>query len=406
MPSGGARTRWGDIVGGFAPSGYFRVAQSSGVWWLVDPEGGRFLSKGINTVRFDQDEIQGTKRVPYADTCTKKYGSIEAWRAAAAARLAGWGFNTLGSWSDTAVARAGPPLALTPNLDLAMSFAWEWNDRHAGLPRMEFPDVFDPAFDKHIRRRAQERCAAQASDPHILGWFIDNELRWGSDWRGTDPLLALFLNHATNTPGRLAATDFLRDRARDPGQSLSSEDCEAFAALVAERYFALTVTAIKAADPNHLVLGCRFALPPPTSAVAAAGRHLDVLTFNCYEDDPSATLLGYAAGGRPCLIGEFSFRGDDAGLPNTRGAGPRVATQRERADAFRRYVSAALRSPAIVGFHWFEHADQPAEGRFDGENSNFGTVTIEDRVYEALTASMTAVNAEAEILHATAAGAA
>ena len=62
-----------------------------------------------------------------------------------------------------------------------------------------------------------------------------------------------------------------------------------------------------------------------------------------------------------------------------------MATQVERARCFERYVSAALRKPAVIGYHWFEHADQPAEGRFDGENSNFGTVTIEDNVYAGLT---------------------
>ena len=62
------------------------------------------------------------------------------------------------------------------------------------------------------------------------------------------------------------------------------------------------------------------------------------------------------------------------GLPNTNGAGPLVPTQAERAAAYRRYVAVALSQPTIVGFHWFEHADQPAEGRFDGENSNFGIV--------------------------------
>ena len=51
---------------------------------------------------------------------------------------------------------------------------------------------------------------------------------------------------------------------------------------------------------------------------------------------------------------------------------------------------------------WFEHADQPAEGRFDGENSNFGTVTIEDRVYDELTREMAAVNPEAEAMHSAA----
>ena len=76
-----------------------------------------------------------------------------------------------------------------------------------------------------------------------------------------------------------------------------------------------------------------------------------------------------------------------------------MATQTERAACFRRYVTAALQKRNLVGYHWFEHADQPAEGRFDGENSNYGTVTIDDRVYEELTRTMAAVNAEAEELH-------
>jgi hypothetical protein len=53
----------------------------------------------------------------------------------------------------------------------------------------------------------------------------------------------------------------------------------------------------------------------------------------------------------------------------------------------------------VVGYRWFEHADQPAEGRFDGGNSNFGTVTIQDEVYEELTETMTRINAAAEQIH-------
>ena len=40
----------------------------------------RFLSKGVNTVRFDQDHVGSSNRVPYADTCLKKYGSQHIWR--------------------------------------------------------------------------------------------------------------------------------------------------------------------------------------------------------------------------------------------------------------------------------------------------------------------------------------
>jgi hypothetical protein len=456
MPVQVPKTRWGGIADGrFRPTGFFRVDQCDGVFWLVDPDGGRFLSKGVNSVRFDQDAIQNSNRIPYAEACRKIYGGESAWRMAAARRLASWRFNTLGSWSDEAVATAAPlPLAVTPNLDLGMSFARPKNERPQSEQEQVFPDVFDPKFDSHIHREARESCEKRRDDPGIIGWFIDNELCWGPDWRGPDELLTLFLNRPAASPGRAAAITWLRehhhdferfnfswrtpaqswdelietrriappyrrqpsyersarnkdeDNLADPGRGAFAVDCDAFLALLAERYFDMTSAAIKAADPHHLVLGCRFAFPPPAAVIDATARHVDVISFNCYGLDADGAIDAYAVTGKPCLIGEFSFRAADSGLPNTIGAGPQVATQTERAAAFRHYVTAALQKRTLVGYHWFEHADEPAEGRTDGENSNYGIVTINDRVYEELPRTMTSVNAEAEDLHAAAAGAA
>jgi len=446
-----SRTRWGGArTGIFDASGFFRVAESDGVFWLVDPDGGRFLSKGVNTVSFDQDHVQNSSRVPYAEACVRKYGSEAVWRAAAGARLAHWGVNTLGCWSDERVADAGSfGFAVTPNLDLGMSFAWEKHEaseEHA----QKFPDVFDSSFDRHVWNRAHEKCAARTDDQKILGWFIDNELRWGPDWRGSAELLTLFLGLQRTAPGRMAAIGWLRERYRDfaafnavwhaPAQSwetldaterieppyrrlpiyqrdASQEDaanhadaargeffasCDAFSALVGQRYFETTCAAIRAADANHLILGSRFAYIPPPGVIEAAAQHCDVISANCYDFDARPIIDAYSGSGKACLIGEFSFRSTDSGLPNTNGAGPLVPTQAERAVAYRRYAAAALSQPAIVGFHWFEHADQPAEGRFDGENSNFGIVTINDEVYEKLTQTMKSVNAEADAVHAAA----
>ena len=79
-----SRTRWGGIAdGNFWPSGYFRVTKRNGIFWLIDPDGGRFLSKGVNSVRFDQDRIQNSDRIPYAQACQRKYGNQDTWRAAA-----------------------------------------------------------------------------------------------------------------------------------------------------------------------------------------------------------------------------------------------------------------------------------------------------------------------------------
>jgi hypothetical protein len=448
----GLRTRWGGIADGrFRPSGYFRVVQHENVFWLVDPDGGCFLSKGINSVRVDQDQIQNTNRIPYAEACARKYGSVISWRAAIADRLSQWGFNTLGAWSDEAVATAGSiPLALTPVLDLGMSYGCP-NALEDNQARQEFPDVFEPAFENHVRGRARDLCGKRNQNRNILGWFLDNELCWGPDWRGADELLTLFLNFDLRSAGRNAVFAWLHDRYHnfaqfnsvwhtptqsweafrqlkrvdppyrrvpiyerdtaneeaanraDPRRSAFSGDCDAFAALVANRYFALTTTAIKAADTNHLILGSRFAYDPSPGVISAAARHSDIISFNCYDRDATALIERYVDSKNPCLIGEFSFRSVDSGLPNTNGAGPLVPTQAERAAAFRKYAITALQRPSVIGYHWFEHADQPAAGRFDGENSNFGTVTIDDRVYQELTKAMTSLNAQAEDLHAAAA---
>jgi hypothetical protein len=439
------RTKWGGIADDtFHGSGFFRVAEHRGVSWLVDPDGGRFISKGVNNIRFDQDRIADTDRVPYADTCRAKYGSLHIWRAAVSDRLASWKFNTVGCWSDELVASAGlQPLAMTPTTALGATFRLHRRDQI-------FPDVFDAGFAAHIRESARDRCTRWRNDPGLLGTFIDNELYWSPDWRGADELLTIFLNLPSHRPGRVAAIARMQQHYREfsqfnavwrtPAQSWEqlgrighidapffrmppggqndaleakangdnpvraqfSADCDAFSAVVADIYFELCASAIRAVDPNHLVIGSRFGYQPQPNVIAAAGRHLDVVSFNCYDADASAVIDAYAATGKPCLISEFAFRGDDSGLPNTRGAGPRVASQIERAQCFERYVTAALRKAAVVGYHWFEHADQPAEGRFDGENSNFGTVTIKDEVYAELTDTMTRVNGMAEQIHATA----
>lgn len=437
------RTKWGGIADDrFRGSGFFRVDEDDGVFWLVDPDGGRFLSKGVNTVCFEHDHIGNAGRAPYADACREKYGRVDIWRAAMADRLAGWKFNTLGCWSDELVGTAGSSLlAVAPTIELGQTFKFHRRDEI-------FPDVFDPEFARHIRESAIDKCTTRRNQRNLLGTFIDNELYWSPDWRGADELLTLFLNLPAFRPGRIAAISRLQEHYREfsqfnavwrtsarsweelgrigrieapffrmppggandaleiranlasPQRAAFSADCDVFVAVVAEKYFELCVSAIKAVDPNHLVIGSRFGYQPYPTVVAAAGRHLDVISFNCYGFDASAVIDAYSVTGKPCLISEFSFRGDDSGLPNTHGAGPRVATQTERARCFEHYVSAALRKPTVVGYHWFEFADQPAEGRFDGENSNYGTVSIKDDAYRELTEAMTRINTAAERIHA------
>jgi hypothetical protein len=63
-------------------------------------------------------------------------------------------------------------------------------------------------------------------------------------------------------------------------------------------------------------------------------------------------------------------------------------TQAERADQFEAYLVRAEKGGQVVGAHWFQWVDEPATGRFDGENSNWGLVDVADQPYAALTARM------------------
>jgi hypothetical protein len=429
---------------------FFRVEQRDGIWWFIDPDAQLFVSKGVASVSFAPDKIRGTGPSLLGERNREKYGGLEAWRQAQARRLIGWGFNTLGAWSDEAIAAVevdGRWLAYAPNLNIGAEWVKRSMDGKQAWLQGIFPDVFDSGFERLAREIAESECAPRRTDRRMLGWFTDNELRWGPDWRGSEELLVMFLALPAEAPGRQAAVAMLRERhgdiatfnrawratfgsweelgaagavappfTRDAVRRQNQEiecrateadsacatftaDCDAFVGRLAERYFQITHDAVRAADPNHLHFGCRFAYVPPPAALMAAAQYLDVISFNCYDTDPRRVIGQYAATGKPLLIGEFAFRAEQSGLPNTKGAGPEVKTLAERAAAFEAYVTRALGHSSVVGYHWFKHADQPVEGRFDGENSNYGLVTIRDEVYEELVAAMTRVNRQAEQLH-------
>jgi hypothetical protein len=408
-----------------AHANYIKALPIDGLWWLIDPAGKPFVSRGVDTVTLFQDFIKDTKDCPYAKSSLEKYKSQEAWRQATAARLLSLNFNTLGAWSDEKIAQAENKkrqhLYYTIVLHAADSFD-DWN--HSGLP-----DFYDPKFEESVKATAEKLCTPHAEDERLLGYFGDNELPWVSL---TNPLLIQYLNLPPGAPGRRFALTFLKhhyasfaefnrtwstnceswpqleatdykytaSRSDRDRQEKFEKDCNVFAGFASSQYFEVIERSIKAVDPNHLNLGCRFMVFPGIEILRACSAHTDVISFNCYEIDPEKTITKYEACGKPLLIGEFSFRAVDSGLPNTHGGGPIVATQKLRGEYFTDYVKTALKSPSIVGYHWFEHVDQPSEGRFDGENSNCGIASIKDDPYLELTQAMTTVNLHAQSLHA------
>ena len=88
-------------------------------------------------------------------------------------------------------------------------------------------------------------------------------------------------------------------------------DADDFAALFAETFFRCSAMAVRRHDPNHMVLGCRWAGPQPANIMAAEARWVDVISINNYQDmfyerieeHPNPLDL-------PIVIGEFCWNDD------------------------------------------------------------------------------------------------
>ena len=140
---------------------HWSTAEINGVQWLVDPDGKPFFSKGVNIVQpFKETE---KTRAGQAYCWSNFYPSLEAWREQVGNQLKGWGFNTLGGWSDPDPALGQ---AMTIELELGRNARFHW------------VDPFDPKMERSTIETAKELTAPYRNLPNLIGYFSDNEVGW------------------------------------------------------------------------------------------------------------------------------------------------------------------------------------------------------------------------------------
>ena len=395
------------------PSGFFRIAKrGDGKWWAIDPLGRGTALLGVNHVSYQGQWSLRTMRSIHRETNLRRFPDRTDWATNSVARLKLWGFNMLGGGSDSNLKYRGLFHAFT----LAMGetvcrdgvpdeFFICPNERR---PCTSFPNVFHPGFGKWCDHVAKKKCAPNRDDPWLFGYFIDNELAWWG--RGMldvglyDAVAKLPESHSA----RRAQKSFLAGRNIDGGEA-SVQDKLDFLRLAAERYFAATTASIRRFDPNHLVLGARFAGIRGAHPVVweVAGKYCDVVTLNCYPwadldrnvvrmgRSPDSERLCDAFGklhgrtGRPFLVTEWSFPALDTGRPCSHGAGQRFRTQALRAQASELFVKTLLSLPYVLGYDYFMWVDQPAAGLSDAfpEDCNYGLLSETGVPYPELTST-------------------
>jgi len=411
-------------------TGFFRVQKHKDKWWLVDPNGKLFWSHGIDCVGSGNatpitDREPYYKDLPgedspfaqfygsgswaphgyYKDHCPyktydfsranlrRKYGEsfAHAFADITHRRFKSWGINTIANWSDQGIYL----MRRTPYV-VSLHFEAKRLEGSQGYWG-KFYDVFDPSFRTRLRERLEAEKDRSAGDPWCLGYFVHNELAWGSD---TSLAMAALVSPA-DQPAKKVFIDDLKAKyesieklneawgssyasweamleSKDaPDEQKARADLTAFYTKTAETYFRSIREELKQVAPNQLYLGCRFSVVNDRAALAAT-KYCDIVSYNQYKYSVADLKLPDDID-MPLIIGEFHFGALDRGMFHT--GLRRTESQQDRADKYAAYVRGALRNPYIVGTHWFQYKDQATTGRGDGENYQIGFIDVCDKPY-------------------------
>ena len=424
-------------------TGFFRTEKIDGKWWLITPTGHLFFSLGMDCVNTysltftegrekmfmwlpkpgeplakhvvaNQKTVLGAAKTGttynfFTANLERKYGKDyeKLWYTLSLSRLRSWGFNTVANWASPRLyGNKRVPYVITIDIGgdhgRISSGLDYWSRMH---------DAFDPRFAEDLHKAVLVHAQKAANDPWCLGYFVDNEMSWGG-WGDEESRIGLArgaLNEPQTCPAKCAILQQLRAKydtiARfnqawgtklagweavnppfKPAGSITPaarEDMIAFVREFARQYFRTVRDTIRAVDPNHLYLGCRFSFRTK-EAMQAAAEFCDVVSFNIYEtdvNDPKWKELTKL--NKPCIIGEFHIGATDRGMFHP---GLVAATnQEQRAAMYRDYVNSVANHPAFVGCHWFEYVDEPVVGRsMDGENYCVGFISVTDAPYPEL----------------------
>ena len=389
-------------------TGFFRMENVGGVDWVIDPLGRAVFLAGVDWCNKRGVWCEALGYAPYGKHNSTNYPSAEAWAAETAGRLRSWGFTFLPCGADETMRYR--TLAHADGADnIYFSHRLCGGDpdwfisEYRRAPGTALPNVFHPDFQTACDWWARHRCASQKDDPWLVGYFIDNELNWRGETQENlaGGVFDMVMRKPDSHPAKKALLAFAEMNGGLAEAAQSASVKREFLRLVARRYFAATTAAIRKTDPNHMVLGCRFAGGPAgidPVVFEAAAEYCDVVSFNQYpwvnlDTGEIACLAAFdrahETARKPFLVTEWSFAALDSGLPCTHGAGQRFRTQKERAAAAEMFLNAILSRPYFAGHSFFRWVDEPALGvnRYFPENTNYGLVNERGEPYAELVAT-------------------
>jgi hypothetical protein len=407
------------------------VKEKNGHWFLVDPEGNACFHFGICGFQPGDDytyikgreqqyewlpPYEGEYRAAfhpdpywsrdtfsfYVANLIRKYGHYdpEEFQRRMIHRVRQIGFNAVGAFSGVSKADHEAKFPWTSILPLSTGIVGGQIEGLRGLF-----DPFDPQVAVKMNDVFARDVALAASEPLLVGYFLDNEQAFEDiprvipGLKGSQParheldqmLEAKYKTiEAFNTAWGMTAGSFdaMADNPLPVTTKSAAADMQEFTGRFIEAYYRLIRDTFRKYDPHHMLLGNRWQPGTANSEQLCriAGKYCEMLSLNYYTygvDKAFLKRLYDWGGGRPFMLSEFYWAAPaESGLPG----GSEVKTQRERGLAYRNYVEQAASTGFVVGIEWFILIDQARTGRwfeqYNGEKANTGLFSVADRPYK------------------------
>jgi hypothetical protein len=415
----------------FSPTGFYNVKKNGERWWLVDPKGnptwaiatmgeipGLSGNGNIHLTQWFKDNYE-SNRLEYAKM---QYELLETWGLNS---FAGW---TVDEYAILTEERYNNSMTWFP-LYRVLNFSIMGPDKNyyaknskgeaKGVHDHSFPDPFNPEWRDDARKRARERIEQYKGKHWFAGWFMDNEIDYGSlyayiwgDYSAVEFIKYLEKKYVDiDTLNKSWSSDFGHYNYASFNDILLYKpspvewddplypDFVEFERMMMEEYINYTYNIVKEMDPDHLIISNRLNLDPMGSLYRTIDlwSRYDIVCVNIY---PENLFFGFSKGelelfewinkktGKPIIIGEWSIPATDSELydfgqdPLGRSldwSWPQVVKdQKERAKAYRTCMMQLASKPYILGAAWFKVLDVNSSTR----RANRGLINDDHQPYD------------------------
>jgi len=405
------RDAWGgykgvkpDHVTSSNSSGFWRTGTYHGRPMFINPDGNVSFLCGMNGMIPDPlSDAADSRTTAYYNS---KFASVESWANWSAENLASVGFNLyscnpkrirtyrmdpdkgmgISKAAETRLQEGNhnAKLSQVENLYLLRTFLWDYNARTKVTFNTQtwnpFVLMWDPDWTDFCYKTALYAAEQFKDNPNFVGYFTDNELPFIdindtycypislADWLilTVDPGGSDY--YRCNPYAQAWALQWMQDNYGTTEYSESMEP--AFLRAVSEYYYRTTAEAVRAADPNHLLLGTRLHKDSKQTReiVESCARYHDVVSLNFYDYWDVSTFAATPdikvwAAGKPVVATEFYVKNVNQKAPdatpysNQEGAGWMVQSQAARGQFYQNCVIRFVEEGTFAGWMWFKWTD-------------------------------------------------